>query len=44
MGFISDVRTVIYCMTVVVTTGCIGFTVNAYMLYLLRVRPILECV
>ncbi|XP_063692356.1 regulator of microtubule dynamics protein 1-like [Bolinopsis microptera] len=36
MGLISTTRTIMYCMAAVVTTGCVGFTVNAYILYLLR--------
>ena len=37
MGFISTTRHVMYGLAAVITTGCIGFTVNAYILYLLRV-------
>ncbi|KAL5272694.1 hypothetical protein ACHWQZ_G000773 [Mnemiopsis leidyi] len=36
MGFISTTRHIMYGLAAVITTGCIGFTVNAYILYLLR--------
>lgn len=38
MGIYKTTRTVLYCMGAIVVTGCVGFTLNAYFLKLLKVR------